>query len=114
MIALHDADDDKLNLSALDPDADRAAAERFVGAVMARVDNRPRPESMPADPLVGIWSLMRSPAIAAGIILVAALGTLALRQRQPRGPQTIAQAMGVPADFLTAPAPETNARPDSR
>jgi hypothetical protein len=61
MIALHDGDDDKLNLSALDPDADPRAAERFVQSVMGRVEARPRPEVLPADPLVGIWSLARSP-----------------------------------------------------
>ena len=54
---------------------------------------------MPADPLVGIWSLVGSPALAAGILLAAAIGTYALRQRQPERPQNIAQAMGVPADF---------------
>ena len=100
MISLHDADDDKVNLSAIDPDADPAAADRFVSDVMSRVEARPRPEAMPADPLIGVWSLLRSPAIAAGILLVAAAGTFALRQRQPDRPQTIAQAMGVPGEFL--------------
>jgi hypothetical protein len=100
MIAPNDAGDDKLDLSALNPDADGRAGDRFVTAVMSRVDARPRPSAMPADPLVGIWSVMRSPALAAGILLVFALGTVALRQRQPHGPETIAQAMGVPAAFL--------------
>ena len=114
MIALHDADDDKLNLSALDPDTDPKAADRFVEVVMGRVETRPRPEVLPADPLVGIWSLARSPAIAAGILLVAAVGTYALRQRRPEHPSNIAQAMGVPPEFLTGTAPGVNTRPGGR
>jgi len=113
MIDLHEPDDEKLNLAALDPDRDPHAAGRFVGAVMARVAARPRPETLPVDPLVGVWSLLRSPLLAAGIVIAAALGTYGLTHRTPSGPQNVAQAIGVPAAFL-ADAALPPSPPDSR
>ena len=93
-------DDDRIDLSALDPDRDPAAADRFVAAVMARVSDRPVPRAMPVDPLIGVWSILRSPALAAGLILAVALGALSLRLSGDEQPQTVAQAMGVPPEFL--------------
>lgn len=96
----------RADLSALDPDRDAGAADRFVAGVMARVAARPAPRALPADPLVGIWSLVRSPAIAAGIIIAATIGAVGVRMnRGEPPPQTIAQAMGVPAEFLDGPPP---------
>lgn len=113
MIAPQD-DDVRLDLSALDPDADAMAADRFVGAVMGRVAQRPQPRAMPSDPLVGIWSLVRSPALAAGILIVAALGAYGLRQRGSDGPSNIAEAMGVPAEFLASASPDFSTPPDGK
>ena len=113
MIAPQD-DDVRLDLSALDPDADATAADRFVGAVMERVALRPRPETMPSDPLVGIWSLVRSPALAAGILIVAALGAYGLRQQSSDHPRNIAEAMGVPPEFLASAGPDYSMPPDGK
>src|SRR4051812_43542143 len=93
----------RIDLRALDPDADPGASDRFVDGVMARVGSMPVPRSMPADPLIGIWSLLRSPAIAAGIVAAIALGAVSVRMRQANDrPQTLAQAVGVPPEFLMA------------
>jgi hypothetical protein len=109
-----DAEEPRLDLSPIDPDRDPVAADRFVNEVMARIGTRPVPAAMPDDPLVGIWSLMRSPALAAGIVIAAALGAYGLVKRNSSDrPQTIAQAMGVPAEFLVTFDPPTT-RPDSR
>jgi hypothetical protein len=101
------SDPERLDLRPIDPDADPEAGARFVDAVMARVAARPAPSALPADPLVGIWSLARSPAVAAGIVIAIAIGAIGLRVRgtSERTPQTIEQAVGVPAEFLAAFTP---------
>ena len=93
-------DEPRIDLSALDPDRDPAAADRFVGAVMARVGARPVPTALPGDPLIGIWSIARGPALAAGILIAVAIGAIGMRLNREEAPQTIAQAIGVPAEFL--------------
>jgi hypothetical protein len=113
MIDIHDSDDDRLNLSALDPDNDPRAADRFVNAVMTRIATRPKPESPPADPLFGVWTLVRSPLLAAGIVIAAGLGTYGLARQWRPAPQNVAQAIGVPAAFL-ADAPPSTSNPDRR
>lgn len=106
-------EDPRIDLSAIDPDRDPAAADRFVASVMARVAARPLPAAMPADPLIGIWSMLRTPAIAAGVVLAVAVGALGIRMNRDEPPRTIAQAIGVPVEFLAdaSPAPTS---PDSR
>ena len=96
-----DRESERADLGALDPDRDPAAGDRFVEQVMARIASRPAPRPLPADPLVGIWSMARGPALAAGILLAVALGALGIRMKRGEPtPQTIAQAMGVPSEFL--------------
>jgi hypothetical protein len=94
-------DEGRIDLSAIDPDLDRAAEERFVSGVMARVAGRPTPAAAPLDPLIGISSMLPVPAIAAGIVLAIALGAMGLGlNRKPLPPQTVEQAIGVPPEFL--------------
>jgi hypothetical protein len=113
MTDLHNPDDHKVDLGALDFDHDPRAEQRFLSAVMTRVANRPRPAVLPTDPLVGVWSVLRSPLLAAGIVVAAVIGTYGLTHRSPAGPQNVAQAIGVPAAFMAdAAAPSTV--PDSR
>jgi hypothetical protein len=109
----HSADEARIDLSALDPDRDPAAADRFVAGVMGRVATRPVPSAMPADPLIGIWSMLRSPAIAAGVIIAVAVGALGVRMnRADESPRNVAQAIGVPVEFLDNAPPAIV--PDSR
>lgn len=100
-MGINEPDDDRrIDFGALDPDLDPAAADRFVAGIMERVASRPVPRPMPVDPLIGAWSIARSPALAAGLIIAMALGALGLRLRVDDRPQTIAHAMGVPPEFL--------------
>ncbi len=104
---------ERLDLRSIDPDADADAADRFVRAVMGRIDARPVPLVLPADPLIGIWSITRSPALAAGILIAIAASAIGLRLRGAEAePQTVEQAVGVPAAFLAAvpPAPSADSR----
>jgi hypothetical protein len=97
----HPDEDGRVDLSAIDPDRDPAAADRFVATVMARVRASESRAPFPTDPLMGIWSMMRAPALAAGILIAVAVGTAGLRvNRRPAAPETIVQAIGVPAEFL--------------
>lgn len=99
-------DDERVDLSAIDPDRDPAAAARFLTGVMARVEARPAPAALPGDPLVGIWSMLRAPALAAGILIAVAAGVAGVRMNTRRAaPQTIVQAIGVPAEFLADATP---------
>ena len=94
--------EDQIDLSPLDPDADPVAEGRFVDAVMARVVARPQGARLHIDPLIGVWSIMRSPALAAGIVIAVAVGALGLRMKSSveAKPVTVAEALGVPAEFL--------------
>jgi hypothetical protein len=60
--------------------------------------------------------MMRAPALAAGILVAVAIGAAGLRMnRRPAAPETIVQAIGVPAEFLAdADAAAQPAPPDSR
>jgi hypothetical protein len=99
-------DEDRIDFSALDPDAGGSGEERFVRGVMDRVGGRTAPSRMGLDPLVGIWTLMRSPALAAGLLIAVAIGAveLKLRTEASAAPTTVAQAIGVPAEFLASSA----------
>jgi hypothetical protein len=96
--------DDPLDLTALDPDADSGAEERFVGAVMARIATQPNPYPVRVDVLWGAWSLARPVLIAASLVIVAA-GVVVARATSAvdRGPLTVAESLGVPPGFSVGP-----------
>ena len=97
-----DADDSTpMDLRALDPDTDSLASARFERAVMSRIGATGKILSMPTDPLYGLWSLPRSPLLAASIITLAVLGlSVSLKPRPHAAPATIAESMGVPPQLL--------------
>jgi hypothetical protein len=96
--------DDPLDLTALDPDADSGAEERFVGAVMARIATQPNPYPVRVDVLWGAWTLARPVLIAASLVIVAA-GVIVVRRASAvaRGPLTVAESLGVPPGFSVGP-----------
>jgi hypothetical protein len=97
-------DTDPFDLRALDPDMDPLAADRFAGAVMSRIARSAALPAIPPDPLFGLWSMAPAFLIAASIVIVASLGVP--REHGRIGPPTtIAEAVGVPADYLSPGAP---------
>jgi hypothetical protein len=94
-------DDDSIDLTPLDPDADPNAEDRFVSAVMAQIGHGPRRYPVPADALWGAWSLARPVLIAASIVIAIA-GVVIARARHPAasGPLTVTESLGVPSVFL--------------
>ena len=97
--------DDPIDLTALDPDADAGAEERFVGAVMTRIATQPNPYPVRIDVLWGAWSLARPVLIAASVVIVAAGVVLARTVTvASRGPVTVAESLGVPPMFSVAGA----------
>jgi anti-sigma-K factor RskA len=102
--------DDPIDLTPLDPDADPGAEERFVGAVMSRIATRANPYPVKVDALWGAWSLARPVLIAASVVIVVA-GVLAVRAARETGarPLTVADAVGVPPEFLYGAIPVTEA-----
>jgi hypothetical protein len=96
--------DDPLDLTALDPDADSGAEERFVGAVMARIATQPNPYPVRVDVLWGAWTLARPVLIAASLVIVAAGVSVARRASAvARDPLTVAESLGVPPGFSVGP-----------
>jgi hypothetical protein len=96
--------DDPIDLSALDPDADPAAEDRFVGAVMTRVAATPNPYPVRVDALWGAWSLAR-PVLLAASVVIAIAGIVLTRQPADDGaPLTVAESVGVPMPFRAAGA----------
>lgn len=95
----------RMDLRALDPDADAGAEDRFVSAVMARVALSGGAPAIPTDPLYGLWSLPRPLLLAASVIALAVLGA-AVGTRRAHGspPATIADATGIPRAFLATGA----------
>ncbi len=96
-------DDDRIDLSALDPDRDPARLERSARAVAARVapSLRRRRERVPA-----LWlglARWRRPVVAAAtLVAVASVAVLVLPHRTAStgasaAPVTLAEAEGVPA-----------------
>ena len=101
--------DDPIDLTALDPDADPGAEERFVGAVMSRIAGRPKPYPVRVDPLWGAWSLARPVLVAASIAIVVAGFFMTRASRDAaRGPLTVAESLGVPPEFRAALAVSTS------
>ena len=103
---LSDVDDSTgVDLRALDPDFDPLAPALFERAVMSRIAATGKILSMPSDPLYGLWSLPRSPLLAASIFALAVIGlSVSLQPRPHAAPATIAESMGVPRQLL-APDP---------
>ena len=103
--------DDPIDLTALDPDANPGARERFVDAVMTRIATQPNPYPVRVDVLWGAWSLARPVLIAASVVIVAA-GVMVARtaSRGARGPVTVAESLGVPPGFSVG-APVVTAPP---
>ena len=100
--------DEPIDLSALDPDGDPGAEDRFVKSVMARIDTATAPASGAIDPLVGIWSIAGRFAFAASLIGLATIGLTVFRgdaneSRVRAGPRSIPEAIGVPPEFLAVP-----------
>ena len=98
-------DSSQVDLGALDPDLDPYAADRFASTVMSRIARSTSLPSVPLDPLFGLWSLAPAILIAASIVLVVTIGTQRGHQRNVP-PTTIAEAVGVPADYLAVGAPQ--------
>lgn len=91
--------DDPVDLTPLDPDADAGAEDRFVGAVMARIESQANPYPPPVDVLWGAWSLARPVLIAASIAIVVA-GIVMTRGDATDGPpRTVAESVGLPPMF---------------
>ena len=104
-----DSDDalDRVNLRALDGASDALAGEQFVASVMARIATSTLTPGIPVDPLFGLWSLPRTILLAASILVIVALeAPRALTRAGNAAPTTIAEAVGVPSDYLRAGAPE--------
>lgn len=97
-------DESRIDLNALDPDADSAAESRFVDGVMAQIAARPASSRPSIDPLIAVWSMMRHPALAAGIVIAIAVGAVELKRHNDAEarPSTVAEALGVPQAFLAA------------
>jgi hypothetical protein len=97
--------DERADLRALDPDRDQGAEERFVSAVMSRVERIGAAPTVPTDPLFGLWSMPRPILIAASFIVLSILGAAIGTQRARAAvPATIADATGVPRVFLATGA----------
>ena len=94
--------DEKISLRSLDPDTDPQAEGRFVDAVMARIAGGNRVYPLPADPLIGVWWLVKPALIAASLTMVISAGVLARSRPQiHRGPVTVAEAVGIPPEFMS-------------
>jgi hypothetical protein len=106
--------EDPIDLTALDPDVDSGAEERFVGAVMTRIAIEANPYPVRVDVLWGAWSLARPVLIAASIVIVVA-GLVVTRAttNARHAPLTVAESLGVPPMFplgSAASAPVTGGR----
>jgi hypothetical protein len=100
------SDSIRVDLRALDPDTDPLEAERFATAVMDRIASSATPPAIPLDPLYGLWSISPAFLVAASILIVAVLGVQREHARNSVGrPMTIAEAVGVPADYVVVGVP---------
>ena len=91
--------DDPIDLTALDPDQDPSAEDRFVGAVMSRVDSSATLYPMPVDALWGAWSLAKPVLIAASIAIAVAGSLIARGPNVSNAPRTVAESVGLPPQF---------------
>jgi hypothetical protein len=97
-----------IDLSALDPDRDTDAADRLIRNVRAGYQ-----QHYPATPelLVSVWTT--SPRALLGAIAIAATMVIAVRltdTRAPLPPTTVAEAIGIPPEFLERGQPTTKER----
>ena len=110
--------EDAVDLTPLDPDSAPGAEDRFVDAVMARVSaSGPShlASASPFDLFWGAWSLARPVLIAASIVIVIASVVLARRAAAPDPrPQTVAESVGVPPEFLRLIAVDGSAQTEGR
>jgi len=99
--------DDPIDLTALDPDADPGAEDRFVDAVMGRIRTTPNPYPLEVGVLWGASSLAR-PVLLAASIAIAAAGIVLVRGSSDDGgaPRTVAESVGVPMEFRRLAASE--------
>jgi hypothetical protein len=97
--------DDPIDLTPLDPDTDPGAEDRFVGAVMARVGSRANVYPVRVDLLWGAWSLAKPVLIAASIAIAVAGSLIARATTESNAPLTVAESVGVPAEFRAAAIP---------
>jgi len=92
--------DDPIDLTPLDPDADPGAEDRFVGAVMSRIETLSTRYPMGVDALWGVWSVARPVLAAAAVaILIAGVEIVRAWRDEARGPLTVAESLGVPPEF---------------
>ena len=94
--------DDPVDLTPLDPDADPAAEDRFVSAVMTRIAAQPNPYPPRVDLLWGAWSMARPVLIAASVAIVAAGLFMVRSSSDDDAPTTVAESVGVPPMFRLA------------
>ena len=101
---------DPIDLTALDPDADPGAEDRFVGAVMGRIRTAPNPYPLQVGVLWGASSLAR-PVLLAASIAIAAAGIVLVRSwrraNNVGAPRTVAESVGVPMEFQRLAAIES-------
>jgi hypothetical protein len=109
---------DAVDLTELDPDSTPGAEDRFVEAVMTRVAASAPADvarANPFDPFWGAWSLARPVLIAASIVIVIASVVLARSAAaSDPGPQTVAESVGVPPEFLRLMAAGGSAQSEGR
>ena len=99
--------DDPIDLTALDPDADPGAEERFVGAVMGRIRTAPNPYPLEVGVLWGASSLARPVLLVASVAIVVAGIVLVRGSGDDAGaPRTVAESVGVPMEFRRLAAVE--------
>ena len=102
--------DDPIDLTGLDPDQDPGAEDRFVGAVMSRVDSSATRYPVRVDPLWGAWSLAKPVLIAASITIVVAGSFIARATRESNAPRTVAESVGLPLQFQVGLLAQPGAR----
>jgi hypothetical protein len=90
---------DPIDLTPLDPDREPGAEDRFVGAVMSRVDASDTRYPMPVDALWGAWSLAKPVLIAASIAIAVAGTVIARATTASNAPRTVAESVGLPRQF---------------
>ena len=91
--------DDPIDLTPLDPDADSGAEDRFVGAVMSRVNSSEAEYPMRIDALWGAWTLAKPVLIAASVAIAVAGSFIARSSNESTGPRTVAESVGLPPQF---------------
>ena len=94
--------DPGLDLRPLDVEPSDAAHARFVASVMRSIGDTPAAVARP-DLLWGIWSMSRGLS-AAAVVVALVLASLYVWERRAAagGPVTVADALGVPPEFVAA------------